>query len=57
MAKGLNGQMKYTEELLNRKLSQVEKDLFEWAYHQGYEDSSEGIPKENQIREDENHVR
>ncbi|CAM3733538.1 hypothetical protein [Mesobacillus zeae] len=46
MAKGLNGHIEYTEELLERKLNNHERYLFEWAYTQGYEDSSEGTPME-----------
>lgn len=56
MAKGLKAHIKYAEELLNRPLTKFEKDLFEWAYVQGYEDSQEGVKKENPIWEEENHV-
>lgn len=57
MAKGLNGQLKYAEELLNKPFTQREKDLFEWAYTQGYEDSQEGVKREILHREKETNVR
>jgi hypothetical protein len=47
LGKGLNNHIQYVEYLLQRKLTESEKSIFEWAYMQGYEDSSEGIPREN----------